>query len=134
MAASKSSTKTKSTTAKQKAAAKAAKEKAAAKKAEERKAALQSGALIDGKGDLEFVRVDRDSKTGELQKRARAILAELDKSKTTPVVIRDLIAKHGGHFPQYLAMFQMLEAQDLVTPYRTRGTGRGGSQVAFLAK
>ena len=104
--------------------------KAAAKK--QRAADIKSGALIEGKGDAEFVRVER-TKPGLIQQRAAKLVAELKKSKT-PVVVRDLIERNGGQFPQYLAMFQLLEAMGEVVPYRQRGGGRGegASQVAYL--
>jgi hypothetical protein len=123
--------KAKATKARKEAAAKKTAERVAAQQ-QEREQAILDGKLVVASGGVEFHRVDRDG-IGKIQARATAVLKELEGSKT-PIVVRDVIAKHGGQFPQYLAMFQMLEAQGLVIPFRQRGGGRGegASQVAYL--
>lgn len=124
-------------TAAEKAAAKKARAEAAAQrkaeresaKAAEREQQILDGELIEGTNGVEYHRVEPT--TGTMIDRANALLEELKKSDT-PIATRDLIAKRGGQFPQYLAMFSLLEAQGEVVKFRQRGGKQGAAQVAFL--
>lgn len=121
----------------EKAAAKKARAEAAAQrkaereqaKAAEREQAILDGELIEGKDGIEYHRVEPT--TGTMIDRANALLEEI-KASDVPIATRDLIAKRGGQFPQYLAMFSLLEAQGEVVKFRQRGGKQGAAQVAFL--
>lgn len=123
--------------AKAKAAAKKARAEAAAQKRAEREQAkaaereqqILDGELIEGANGVEYHRVEPT--TGTMIDRANALLEEI-KASDTPIATRDLIAKRGGQFPQYLAMFSLLEAQGEVVKFRQRGGKQGAAQVAFL--
>jgi hypothetical protein len=120
--------KTKST-AKAKAAAKARRDKAEATRKAERDSAIKSGELVEGKGNIEFHRID-NGKPGSVEKRAAGVLKAL-RASDTPVAGKDLAKKLGGGWPQYLGMFSMLKAQGLITEYRQRSGERGGGGVAY---
>lgn len=136
-ATTKKAAKPKGPTAADKAAAKKARE-AAAKEKREAKAAeaaqareqlILDGQLIEGKAGVEYHRTEPTE--GTMIDRANALLEEI-KASDTPIATRDLIAKRGGQFPQYLAMFSLLEAQGEVVKFRQRGGKQGAAQVAFL--
>lgn len=127
--AKKGQTKAQKEAAARKAAAEKKRKEREATAKKERDAAIKSGALIVN-GDVEFHRNERE-KSGKMLERAQGVLDMLRSSKT-PITVHDVIEKQGGQFPQYLAMFRVLEAQELVTPYRVRGGDKAG-QVAYLA-
>jgi hypothetical protein len=97
-------------------------------KVAERQKLIDNGELIVN-GDAEFHRTD--SETGEVEKRAEAVLKALKSSKI-PVVGKDLQEEFGGGWPQYLSFFSLLKAQGTVIEYRRRTGERGGAGVAYL--
>lgn len=116
---------------KERAEARAAKdqEKKAAKQAELDKL-IKDGKLIQD-GTIEYHKVEKEE-AGTVENRAAAILSDLRSATSVPILGRDLMNKHGGGWPQYLAIFAMLKALGYVVEYRSRGGDRGQSGVAYL--
>lgn len=120
--------KSQNTKAAQEARAKAKAERDKAKAAE-RQELVDSGKLIEGKGDVEYV-LQENGKVGDMESRGAKLIKILEGAKL-PVSVTELIDQVGGHRVQLNSMLALLRAEGRVTVYRVHTGDRAGGGIAY---